>query len=136
MNARRGFGLLWALLTLLIAVAVGAAAYQWGLSTSFAGTAPAAAAGAAPYYGPWAYGFGFGFGLFHLLGILFFVFLLVALIRFAFGGRRWGGYGHWGGPGEPGGPRGAYFQERFEEMHRRAHGEPAGPAAPADGGPK
>lgn len=135
MSTRRGRGILWGLATLLIAGAVGIAAYQWGLSTSFAGTAPAAAAGASPYYGPWAYGMGsgFGFGLFHLVGFLFFVLLLVAFVRFAFGARHWGGYGHWGGPH---GPRGAYFQERFEEMHRHAHGEPATPAAGPDPGPK
>jgi hypothetical protein len=115
---RRGFGILWLLLTVLIAAGVGVAAYQAGLATHV----PAAGAGAAyPYYGfaPfWAFGI---FGLFHLFGLLFFLLLVFLLLRFAVFGRGRGGPGGWqGGPPEAMRER---MRERFEEMHRRAHGE-------------
>lgn len=123
----RRFGILWLVLTLLVAAAVGFAAYQAGLATHL----PAAAAGATtPYYGDapfWAFGF---FGIFHVFGLLFFLFLLFVLLRFAFFGRRWaGGHGGWhGGPPEAMRER---MRERFEEMHRQAHGEEPPPAASA-----
>ena len=121
---RRGFGILWLLLTLLIAAGGGIVAYQAGVATHV----PAAAEGA-PYYGYapfWAFGF---FGIFHLFGLLFFLFLLFVLLRFAFMGRRWrGGPGGWrGGPPDAMRER---MRERFEEMHRQAHGEEP-PSTPA-----
>src|SRR5258705_13927139 len=53
-----------------------------------------------PYIGGWGYGWGHGFSFFGFLGTLFFLFLLIGLLRAAFGrGRHWGGRGGWGGPG-------------------------------------
>jgi hypothetical protein len=127
MFGRRGLGIIWLLLTLVVVAGVGIFAYQAGLAVNLS-HAPAAAGGAAvpayAYYGPWAWGWGFGFGAFHLIGILFFVLLLLFLLRFAFRPRGWGGWagyrqGPWQGQGGPS----QHFQERFEEMHRRAHGE-------------
>ncbi len=113
-----------------------------GLATGAAYAAGLAASGVAQ---PAAYGFGWGFigfGLFHFIGFLLFIFLLVALLRLAFGGHRgWGGRG-WAGPG-PGGwsqssgdPRETWIRGRLEEWHRTAHGaEPTSgwPAAPGSG---
>jgi hypothetical protein len=99
-----------------------------------------------PAYG-WGWGwhgFGPGFGFFGFLFAIFFILLLVGLIRaIAFGGRRgWGrGWGP-GGPGSWGGPNGdhgthpweARAHQTFDEWHRSAHSEP-GSAAPASGQP-
>ena len=84
-----------------------------------------------PYVGGWGYGWGpgFGSGFFGFLGTLFFIFLLFALIRAAFGhGRSWGGRGGWGGPGDP---RmrdhwEARVREVHDELHRTAGDHPAG----------
>lgn len=113
----RPLGILWAVLTLLIAVGVGVAAYQYGLHDGLsqqiqnlpANTVPAPGYGY-PYYGPhWGYGGGFFpfFPIFPFFGFLFVLFILFAIFR----PRRWHGgpYGHHG-PGQ-----------RFEEWHRRAH---------------
>jgi len=108
---RRGFGLLWGLVTLLVAGVVGAVAYQAGVATHVT----TIAAGQVPYVeGP--HFFGFGFFLFPLLLIL----LLVLFLR---GGSHWS-RGGWG-PG-PGG----HLEQRLEDWHRRAHGESTGPSAP------
>ena len=97
----------------LIAVGIGAGAYQAGVAHGLAlqipaGTAPPTAM-PYPYYGydgwhrPW------GFGLFFPF---FFVFLWIVVLRgFFWAGRgRWRSYRHWDeGP------------SRFDEWHRRAH---------------
>jgi hypothetical protein len=124
MFVRRGFGIVGILVALAVAALVGVLAYQAGLAVNLS-HAPAGA-----YVGPWAWGWGIGFGAFHLIGLLLFVLLLVALFRFAFRPRGfWGGYGP--GPWQGGPP--PFVQERFDEMHRRAHG--AAPAAPEGEGP-
>src|SRR3989441_6055108 len=128
---RRGFGLIGALITVIVLVIVGAIAYNIGWSEGVNTHLPAAAnqANGAPYY----YGYGFhpffaGFGILWFLFILFGIFFL---LRLAFFGRRmWGGGGYgrkWGyGPG-PGG-----FEERAREWHKREHGEqpPSGTTPP------
>ena len=129
-----------------------------GLATGAAYAAGVAASGVAQ---PAAYGFGWGFvgfGLFHFIGFVLFIFLLVALLRLAFGGRRgwggrgWGGRG-WGGPGHMGGwdrgtgpgpggwsqssgdPRETWIRGRLEEWHRTAHGAEPTTGSPAATGP-
>lgn len=107
-----------AILTLILGGAIAAGAYEAGLAQS-AAQVVVPAAGAAPvvaYYGhPYAWGFGFfpfGF-LFPIFGLLLFFALMRALV----GAGR--GYGHrgWYGDGQPGVPG------RFEEWHKRAHGD-------------
>ena len=98
-------------LALLVAVGIGAVAYQSGVSHGLAlqipaGAAPAAPGAAAPFvyypywYRPWGFGF---FGPF--VFILFWIFIARACF---WGGRRRWYYMH-------GGPSG------FDEWHRRAH---------------
>ncbi len=119
----RPLGMLWALLTILIAIAAGIGAYQWGLHDGLAQQIQHLPANEVPVpgygypypYGPhWGYGF---FPAFPLFGFLFFLLILFLIFR----PRRWHG-GRWGyGPGG-----------HFEEMHRRAHeGQP-----PTDHEPK
>jgi hypothetical protein len=114
---RRGFGLIWLVLTLVIVAVVGAVSYQAGVATHL----PEAAALTPNYYYEPHF---FGFGLF---GLLFFVFLLFLFFRVARFGR-WGG-GGWGGGGwKHGGYGGGVppaIEERMQEWHKRAHGEPA-----------
>jgi hypothetical protein len=133
---RRGFGFLWVALTGIMLAIVGAIAYQAGWAAGAATQLPAGAVAAAPYY---YYGPHFdGFGFFGFIWFLFFLFLLFALFRALRFGRGWGhggwGYrGGWGGYGYGGG-KGAVppaIDERMQEWHKRAHGEPA-PAPPSD----
>ena len=88
MQARGGFGLLRVLFWLVILAIVGGIAYNAGLA------AGSATNGAVVTVVPGFFGFGFGFLLFPIL-----VFLLIAGLAAAFGGRHRG----WGGPGGPGG---------------------------------
>jgi len=102
-----------AILVLLVGGAIAVGAYEAGLAQVVV-----PAAGAAPvvaYYGH-PYGWGFGFFPFGFLFPILGLFLFFALIRAVVGGGR--GYGHhgWYGDGVPG---------RFEEWHKRAHGDTA-----------
>src|SRR5487761_181135 len=117
---RRGLSLLWVVLTLVIASVVGALSYQAGVSTHL----PAGAALPPYYYEPHFYGFG-------LFGILFLVFIFFLLLRvFSFG--RWGGgHGGWKHRGYGGGVPPA-IDERMQEWHKRAHGEPTATPPPPD----
>jgi hypothetical protein len=127
---RRGFGFLGLVLTTLLLVIVGVVAYQAGWSAGVATHVSAGTTAPVPYYydGP---GF-FGFGLF---GFLFFLFLLFVIFRIAAFGRGWGYRGGWGkgmyGRGYGGGGIPPAIDERMQEWHKRAHGEPA-PAPPSD----
>ena len=110
---RRGFGLFWLALTLVIVAVVGVVSYQAGVATQL----PAGASVPPAYYEPHYFGFG-------LFGLLFFVFLLFLLFRiFSFGRWRggWGG-GGWKHGGYGGGVPPA-IEERMQEWHKRAHGE-------------
>jgi hypothetical protein len=123
-DMRRGFSFLWVVLTGVIAAVVGVASYQAGVATQL----PAGAALPPYYYEPHFYGFG-------LFGILFFLFLLFLLFRIAsFGRRGWGG-----GMGPGGWKHGGYsgtmppgIEDRMQEWHKRAHGEPAASTPPPE----
>lgn len=104
-----------AILVLLIGGAIAVGAYDAGLAQ---GTAQVVvpAAGSAPavaYYGhPYGWGFGFfpfGF-LFPLLGLFLFFALMRAIVG---GGRGWSHHGSYS-DGVP---------SRFEDWHKRAHGD-------------
>ena len=116
---RRGFGFLWLVVTLVIVAVVGVVSYQAGLVTHL----PADAAVAPNYYYEPHF---FSFGLLGLLFFLFLLFLLFRVARFAaWGGRGWGqGGGGWKHGGYGGGVPPA-IEERMQEWHKRAHGEPA-----------
>jgi hypothetical protein len=121
---RRGFGFIGLLLTLVVLTIVGVIAYNVGWSEGLATHVPEGTAAAPPYY--YGYGphfFGAGFGFFGLIWFLFIVLFLFWLLRIAFFGRRhWGGgWGYKGGHGY-GMPPG--IDERMQEWHKRAHGEP------------
>jgi len=132
----RGFR--WALLAafVLVAVAVGFASYNAGVSHGLAVSAAASAAqqpgnAAAPtpvpyapfgpyygYYGPWYRPWGFGF--FGPVLFLFFWFFIIRLIFWGgFRRRRW--Y-YCGGPYDA--------PPAFEEWHRRAHDRMSGQPTP------
>jgi hypothetical protein len=101
-----------AMVAVLMAVGIGAGAYQAGVAHGLALQIPAATTpeAAAPYY---YYGYGchrpWGFGIFFPF---FFVFLWLVVLRGIFGGgrRRWHYYRH-----------GDEMPSRFDEWHRRAH---------------
>ena len=116
---RRGFSLLWVVLTLAIAAIAGVLSYQAGVATQL----PTGAAIPPYYYEPH---FG-GFGLFGLLFLVFIFFLLFRIFSF---GRWGGGHGGWKRHGYGGGVPPA-IEERMQEWHKRAHGEPT-PAPPPD----
>ncbi len=122
------------------AVGLGVTAYNAGVTQGLAqsGAVAVAPIAVAPYAG-WGWGFGPGFGFFGFLGGLLFLFLLIGLIRAAFGPRRgWGGgHGHgWGPARYPGGwtdDQGRTWEDRAREVHdgwHRAH-----PEAPSGTGP-
>ena len=138
---RRGFGIIGAVVTLLIIAAVGFFAYQIGWSDGLAQHAPATTAGGTTAVAPYPYYFGWygGPGFFHIgwiFGLLFFLFFVFVFFRIvAFGlfggwrhgwgyGRGWGMYG--GGAGMPPG-----IDERMREWHRHAHGEAPAPGSPS-----
>lgn len=75
----------------------------------------------APYpYGPyWHGGWGFGFGIFGILFWILGIFLIIGLIRAAFGWGR-GGPGGWDKGGHAYG-RGWYGGDRVAEWHRELH---------------
>ena len=129
---RRGFGLIGALITVIVLVIVGAIAYNIGWSEGVNTHLPAAAnqANGAPYY----YGYGFHpfFAGFGILWFLFIVFGLFWLFRIAFFGRRMWGGGGWGHKGGYGYGPGQSFEERAQEWHKRQHGEqpPSGTTPP------
>ena len=118
---RRGFSLLWVVLTLVIAAVVGVLSYQAGVSTQL----PVGAALPPNYYEPHFY----GFGLFGFLFLLFIFFLLLRVFTF---GRWGGGYGGWKHRGYGGGGVPPAIEERMQEWHKRAHGEPAPTPPPPD----
>ena len=130
---RRGFGLLWLVVSAIIIATVGVIAYQAGWSDGFAQHVPEGTTAVGPaypyygYYGPHFFGFGW------IIGLLFFLFILFLIFRVArfamWGGRGWGygrGWGHYYGGGVP-----PAIDERMREWHQKAHGEQA--AAPAPG---
>lgn len=123
-----GFGRVLAILVLVAIVAgIGVAAYNAGVTAGLAEAAQQAAAGGDPLpVNPYAYGwggpyvhgpFGWGFGFFGFLFALFMIFVIVGLLRAAFGGGH-----HRGGPGGWG-RRGERVEEWHRELHRREGSE-------------
>jgi hypothetical protein len=123
------------------AVGIGVTAYDAGVASGLAQTGQVAVTPAypvAPYVG-YGWGFGHGFGFFGFFGTLLFLFLVFALLRAAFGGRR-----HWGGSqhGQSGGWRGADWrgspwESRAREVHDEWHrGQTGSGEQPSDGGDK
>jgi hypothetical protein len=118
------FRVLAALLLVAVAVGLGVAAYNAGVTAGLDEAARLAAASgeplpAGPYgygYGPYAHGpWGFGFGIFGVFFFILGVFLIIGLLRAAFGWGRWGGRG----PGGGWGGRREMVEEWHRELHRR-----------------
>jgi hypothetical protein len=119
---RRWTSIVVLVLVILGGIAIGVSAYHAGVNHGLVQAGHATQV--VRVMGP---GFGFPFGL--ILFPLFF-FLILALVRGAFWGRRWGGSGHeHAGPWSKGGPT------RFEEWHRRQHEEGAGDRPGGSGEP-
>jgi len=132
MFGRGLFGAFALVVAIAIVAGIGIGVYNAGVSEGVAEAARVAQVagdGAAVVYppyvgGPYGYGHGWGGGGFGFFGILFgilFFFLIIGMIRAAFGWGRWGG----GGRG-PGGWESR--NERIAEMHRELHrkDEPSG----------
>ena len=101
-------------------IAVGA--YDAGLSQAVVQTAPAASGAPAVYYGhPYGYGWGFGFFPFGFLFPLLGIFIFFGLLRMLF----WGGRGYYGHRGWYGDGQQHDVPSRFDEWHKRAHGDTA-----------
>ena len=120
MNGRGIFGFLAAIVVVAVMAGIGLGAYNAGVSEGIAEAARAAqAAGdsAAVVYPPYVGHYGWGGGGGGFFGFLLFIlgfFLIIGLIRAAFGMGRWGGGGR--GPGGWDSRR-----ERMEEYHRELH---------------
>jgi hypothetical protein len=153
MNGRSVARVVLALVILAGVAFLGVGAYNAGVSQGLAQSGQVVVTPGSypvgPYIGGYGYGWGhgLGFGFFGFLGTLFFIFLLIGLLRAAFGhGRRWGGRGgpgSWGGPGGwagPGDPRvrdhwEARVREVHDDLHRTAGDQrPSGDRGP-DRGP-
>lgn len=132
MFGRGLFGAFALVVAIAIVAGIGIGVYNAGVSEGVAEAARVAQVvgdGAAVVYppyvgGPYGYGHGWGGGGFGFFGILFgilFFFLIIGMVRAAFGWGRWGG----GGRG-PGGWESR--NERIAEMHRELHrkDEPSG----------
>jgi hypothetical protein len=124
------FRVVGGILLAVVTIGLAGAIYQTGFMAGAAGTAGAAnPAVVGPFWG-WGWGWGFGGGLFHLLGLLFFLFLFFGLLRLVFGGHRrgWGpgprGYGRGWGPydGDHHGPdRFGAWEDRARQVHDDWH---------------
>ena len=97
-------------------IAVGA--YDAGLSQAVVQTAPAPGTVPVAYY-PHPYGWGFGFFPFGFLFPLIGIFIFFGLLRALF----WGGRGYYGHRGWYGDGQQHDVPSRFEDWHKRAHGD-------------
>ena len=134
MNGRTIARILLAIVLIGGAIGIGVTAYNAGVTAGLVqsgqvvvvpGGYPVAPGAAYIGYG-WGDGYHHGGGFFGFLGGLLLLFLLIGLLRAAFGGHRRG----WGGPGGPAGPRGwggdshrDAWQERVKETHDALHRE-------------
>jgi hypothetical protein len=123
---RRGWGIVAAILGVLLVVAIAAGAYHAGADVRPVDGGQVVAVGPG-WHGAWFFPFGF---LFFLLTIV----AIVMLVRFAIGGPRWwhgSGYGPWM-HGPWGDDARAHMEQRFDEWHRRQHEQ--GSTSPDPGG--
>lgn len=126
MNGRSFARFLLAIVVIGGAITIGVTSYNAGVTAGLVqsgqavvvpGGVPIAPGGAYLGYGyGGGWGLGHGFGFFGFLGGLLFLFLLIGLIRAAFGGPRHG----WGGPGGPTGPGGPGYRGWGGEWRRDA----------------
>ncbi len=126
MNGRTIAGIVLTLLLVGGAIAIGVAAYNAGVTQGLVNSGHVVVAPGYPE-GPFVGGYGSdrgGFGFFGFLGTVFFIFLVIALLRAVIGGGR-GGWGRsWGGPGwgGRGGPYGhGPWSDRAREIHDELH---------------
>ena len=131
MFGRTIFRVVAALLLVAVAIGMGSAVYNAGVTAGLAEAAQQAAASGDPApvirdgWG-YAYGYGgpywhgpFGFGLFGILFWILGILLVIGLVRAAVGGGWRGGRG----PGGPGGWSGR-GEEWHRELHRREGSDP------------
>jgi hypothetical protein len=136
MNGRTIARVLLIILLVGGAVSLGVSAYNAGVTAGLAQTGHVVvtdggyvAPGAAYVGYGWGWGWGHGFGFFGFLGGLLFLFLIIGLVRAAFGGPRHG-WGHGYGPRRGGWGYGGW-EERARETHDAWHREhPDGPDGP------
>jgi hypothetical protein len=114
MFGRTIFGVLAVVLVIAALAGLGTYVYNAGINEGLAEAARQAVASGEPVpvypgYGVgWGYGHGFGWGF----GIIFWIlgfFLILWLIRAAFGWGRWGGRGY------------GHGRDRLDEIHRQLH---------------
>ena len=120
MSGRAFAGILLTLVIVVGGIFLGIGAYNAGVTQGLIESGQVTATGpyvGGPYIGGWGYGYGPGFGFFGFLATLFFIFIVFALIRAAFGRGR-----GWGGPGGPGGWD-RYGRGRWEDRAREIHDE-------------
>ncbi len=122
------FRVLAVVLAIAVAIGIGTAVYNAGVTEGLAEAARQAAADGEPVivvpggypgwggHGPGFFGFGFFGIIFWILGI----FLIIGLVRGAFGRGRWGGPG--GGPGR---------REGIEAWHRELHRQDGSDSQPS-----
>ena len=126
MNGRTIARVFLVLLVIGGAIGLGVTAYDAGVATGLAQNGNVVVASGiypvAPYVG-YGWGFGHGFGFFGFLGGLLFLFLLIGLIRAAFGaGRGWGPrHGHGWYPGGWRDEGGRTWEDRARETHDAWH---------------
>ncbi len=138
----------FAAILLIVVLAIGGGviattAYQAGLDTAIttATNGTVVAPVVVPAYGFGWHGAGFGFGFFSLFATLFFVFIVLALLRAVFfrgrshrdgwgPGRSWGaGHGPWDGQGRS--PWEARAHDTFDTWHRQSHESTSEPTSEA-----
>jgi len=126
------FRVLAAILLVVVTVGIAGAVFQAGYIAGAAGDVSAVAGG--PWYGWHMFGWGLGGGLFSFLGTLLFLFLVIGLVRAAFGGGprdRWGhGPRHgWGSSDSSGREHFGRWQDQAREIHDEWHSRSAGEAS-------
>jgi hypothetical protein len=108
------------LLLIAVVIGIGAAVYNAGVTAGLNEAARIAASSGDPIavpvwgYGPYWQGPG-GWGIFGFLFLIFGFFLVIGLVRAAFG------WGRWNGPRGPGGWDRHDRKDRIEELHRELH---------------
>ncbi|MBF8290982.1 MAG: hypothetical protein HW391_1950 [Chloroflexi bacterium] len=136
----RFFRLLGGLVAIALAIGLAGSLFQAGYMAGL--TADGAGPVGVPPYGWHTFGWGFGGGIFHLLGSIFVLFLVIGLLKAAFWGGHRGSWTH--GPRDSWGPGGPDDHHRFEpwkdrarvvhdEWHRSAEGSSSGSTARPSG---